>query len=645
MATKIGSRELPIIMRGDKLLIRKYHTRAAHRIARLLTPGVSGPAARFVITISGESGSGKTEIAHELARELRSRKIKSVTLHQDDYFRLPPKTNYRQRRLDLSMVGPREVKLDLLNRHVSAFKTRKNTSISKPLVDFDRDRIIKERLSFRGAKVMIVEGTYTALLDKADSRVFLSRTYSDTLKTRRARKRDKIDRYDRKILQIEHSMISKHKKLADIVVKKDYSVYRPAPAERIKRICMLTIHGHVMARPILGKTDTGGQVTYVLELSKALAKKGIKVDIYTRKFQHRKRIEKVARNVRIIRIPCGGDKFIAKERLFPYLDTFAGNMEKFISKNGLSYDIYHSHYWDAGYVAMKLTERLGYFFVHTFHSLGAWKKEQMGGDPKEMEKLFNFRKRISVERAIFRKTRALVMTSTEMIKRARKFYNYRSRNYVVVPAGVNTSVFRPLKKGEKNRRIDVPANYCFWVGRFAANKGLDYLLRAFADIAKKEKDLFVVIGGGSMSPNYEEKKVKEKLSEIIERSRINTRVFFVRHIKDHLMPSYYRKAKFFVLPSRFEPFGMSAAEAMACGTAAIVSERAGIGKYLKNKRDCLIVNPANKKDLGWALRVLNRNWTFRRKIAKNGLALARREFTWTVIADKSLNFYRALLGE
>ena len=106
--------------------------------------------------------------------------------------------------------------------------------------------------------------------------------------------------------------------------------------KKIKRIAMLTVHGYVSSYPTLGKTDTGGQVTYVLELSKALAKKGIKVDIYTRQFQKRTSIEKVCRNVRIIRMPCGGQKFIPKEHLLPFLDTFAKNMYNFIKSMNLN---------------------------------------------------------------------------------------------------------------------------------------------------------------------------------------------------------------------------------------------------------------------------------------------------------------------
>jgi mannosylfructose-phosphate synthase len=633
-------------MRGDKLLIRPYHTKAAKDISNILIPEILSSGSKYVIAIAGESGSGKTEIAYEFARVLNENKIKNITIHQDDYFRRPPGTNYEMRRKDISLVGTSEVKLSLMNKHIRLFKDPATAGIQKPLVDFDKNSIGKETLKCKTAKVMLVDGTYTALLKNVDKKIFLLRTHKDTLKMRLARKRDKIDKFDEKILSIEHRIISQHRKLSNIVVQKDYLL----PAKRklktkksIKRVCMLSVHGHVDPRPILGKTDTGGQVTYVLELSRAMAKRGMKVDIYTRQFQGKKTISRVTANVRIIRIPCGGKKFIRKEDIFPHLDTFVDNMEHFIKKEALKYDIFHSHYWDAGYAAMKLTERLNYFFVHTFHSLGAWKKEQMGGNPRKMEKVYNFKLRIRLEKLIFKKAQALVMTSPTMVKISEDFYGYTDKNYVILPAGVNTSIFRPLKNGEKEKKIDVPQNYIFWVGRFATNKGLDYLLRAFAEVVKKAKDLFLVIGGGSTSPNSEEKKLKKELRRIIEKTHIESRVFFTRHIPDKLMSAYYRKARFFVLPSKFEPFGMTAAEAMACGSALIASRRAGIGRYLKNEHNCLIVNPANKKALSQAFQLLNRNNTFRRKIAKNGLKLARDKFSWLRIAEKSLLFYNKLI--
>ncbi len=630
-------------MIGDKLLIKPHHTDAARKIAKAISPEIS-PSDKYVIGIGGESGSGKSEIAYELKALLEKKKIKTLILHQDDYFKHPPKTNYKLRRKDISIVGTSEVNLTSINGHIRRFKNLKTTEINKPLVDFEKNKIDRETLKCKTTKVLIVEGTFTSLLKNIDKKIFLARTHKETLEARMARKRDKIDKFDEHILAIEHRIISKHNKLADIILDANYSIIElKKHAGKIKSIAMLTVHGYVDPKPILGKTDTGGQVTYVLELSKALAEKGIKVDIYTRKFQGKKAVERVTKDVRIIRIPCGGTKFIAKERLLPYLDEFVDNMQKFIKKENLKYNIYHSHYWDAGYVAMTLTERLGTCFFHTFHSLGAWKKEHMGGDPIKMEKLYNFKKRIKIEKIVYKKTRGLVMTSTDMIKHSKRFYNYNKKNYAVLPAGVNTSFFRPLKKGEKEKKIDVPQNYIFWVGRFATNKGLDYLLNAFAQIVTKEKDLFLVIGGGSKNPTPEEKRLRKNLMAIINKTHIKSRVFFAHHIKDELMPIYYRRANFFVLPSKFEPFGMTAAEAMACGTPLIASERAGITKYLKNKQNCLIVNPANKKDLAGAYKVFNRNTALRNKVAKNGFKLAKDEFSWIKIAKRSLVFYNRFL--
>ena len=294
---------------------------------------------------------------------------------------------------------------------------------------------------------------------------------------------------------------------------------------------------------------------------------------------------------------------------------------------------------------MNLSKKLDYFFVATFHSLGAWKKENMGGDPKTMEKLYRFKERIKTEKLVYKATKGLVMTSPRMLQLSKALYKFTSKNYSIIPAGVNTDIFKTIPKTTKERKIDVPQNYIFWVGRFDTNKGLDYLLKGFGEIVRKEKDLFLVIGGGSKIPISKEKKLKNKLKNIIKKNNITSRIFFTGHIKDKELPAYYRKAKFFVLPSRFEPFGMTAAEAMACGTPLIVNRSAGITKFLKNGENALIVHANNKKDLGKAFQIMNRKNALREKIAKNGHKLAKEIFGWDSIAVKSLMFYNKLIKE
>ena len=132
---------------------------------------------------------------------------------------------------------------------------------------------------------------------------------------------------------------------------------------------MVSTHGYVAAEAPLGMPDTGGQVVYVLELSKKLAQLGYKVDIWTRRFEDQPEIEKVEPDVRIIRMPCGGKEFIAKEFLYKKLPAWGENALRFIKKKRLKYQFINSHYWDAGLAGQHLSEVLGVPHIHTPHSI------------------------------------------------------------------------------------------------------------------------------------------------------------------------------------------------------------------------------------------------------------------------------------
>ena len=146
---------------------------------------------------------------------------------------------------------------------------------------------------------------------------------------------------------------------------------------------MVSTHGYVAAEPPLGAADTGGQVVYVLELSKKLAQLGYEVDIWTRRFEDQPAIEIVAEHVRVIRAQCGGRNFIGKELLWRTLDEWAENALRLIKRHELAYQFLDSHYWDAGYATQRLAEALDVPHVHTPHSLGIWKKRLMEKDAPE----------------------------------------------------------------------------------------------------------------------------------------------------------------------------------------------------------------------------------------------------------------------
>ncbi|MCG8570995.1 MAG: hypothetical protein MJB14_12720, partial [Spirochaetes bacterium] len=137
----------------------------------------------------------------------------------------PPKTNDKKRRQDPEWLGPMEVKLDLLNGHLSAAQKGEKI-ITKPLIDYDTDSIEEEQLVLDSIKVVIAEGTYTSLCKAVDTRVFIARNRLDTLEHRKKRNRgnEVNDPFVENILITEHKIIMGHKHLADFVITKDYDV-------------------------------------------------------------------------------------------------------------------------------------------------------------------------------------------------------------------------------------------------------------------------------------------------------------------------------------------------------------------------------------------------------------------------------------
>lgn len=213
-------------MIGDRLVITEYHRRGARRILDTLSGPLRSSDACVAVTVAGESGSGKSEIAQCLAELLGAEGHESFVLAQDDYFRLPPRSNHERRKKGLDWVGTDEVRLDLLDRHVALLKQRTGETFEKPLVDFAANRIgIETARPPAALSVVIAEGTYTTLLVHADLRVFIDRTYRQNRANRLKRARDPDPEFLESVLAIEHEIIAQHRTRADIVL--------PAPEEEL----------------------------------------------------------------------------------------------------------------------------------------------------------------------------------------------------------------------------------------------------------------------------------------------------------------------------------------------------------------------------------------------------------------------------
>jgi uridine kinase len=213
-------------MKGDVILVEEHHRKAAALIAPAVIEKLGKKHARYVVSVAGESGSGKSETAKAIADELSRHGVQSVIIGQDDYFVLPPRSNDAKRRADPEWLGPHvEVNLDRLESNLAA-AVGGATEFVKPLVDYDNDRVGEERIGLEGVAVIIAEGTYTSLLRHVDTRVFIARSRLETLEHRLKRNRggEALDPFVERVLIREHMIIAGHRQLADFVITKDYDV-------------------------------------------------------------------------------------------------------------------------------------------------------------------------------------------------------------------------------------------------------------------------------------------------------------------------------------------------------------------------------------------------------------------------------------
>lgn len=414
-----------------------------------------------------------------------------------------------------------------------------------------------------------------------------------------------------------------------------------AAESALPRIAMVSTHGYVAAVPPLGAADTGGQVVYVIELSKKLAQLGYQVDVWTRRFEDQAEIEPVDERVRIIRIPCGGSEFIPKEYLCEYLAEWNEHALRFIQQHGLNYTFINSHYWDAGLAAQHLATVLEVPHVHTPHSLGWWKQRQMESDfpdsQAEFARRYNFARRIEEERKLYASCDIVIATTPPQLDLIVKEYEIDPSKVRMVPPGYDDHRFFPVSDATRmavRNRLGFKGKVILALGRLARNKGYDLLIDAFSLVATREPKavLHLAVGGKDMNPH--EERLLAELRERAAASGHGNRIKFGSFIADDELADYYRAADLFVLCSRYEPFGMTAIEAMASGTPTVVTVHGGLFRALSFGRHALFADPFDREDLGIMMAKVFRHPRLRLRLAKMGAHKARSLFTWTGIAHQ-----------
>ena len=428
--------------------------------------------------------------------------------------------------------------------------------------------------------------------------------------------------------------------------------------------------------------DFGGQLVYVKEVVLALARWGHRVDIVTRQIVDPHWPEFAVtldayvghENVRIVRLPFGGDRFLLKEELWPYLGTeFAPRIVGFYQQEGRFPDAITAHYADGGLTAAVLREETGIPFTFTPHSLGAQKMEKLGAmwdNLDELDARFHFARRITAERIAM--SQASVCTASTTLERFEQYAHpayhgaidvHDDQRLMVIPPGVNLQVFdkeaqsaveqatqakvrtklardivperRKLPVIVASSRLDVKKNHVGLVRAFAENRQL----QAKANLLLVSRGLDNPLAG-STPADEGTREVLDQVMTVVDEAGLRGKIsLFSLDSQDELAAAYRFLAEsqsVFALTAYYEPFGLAPLEAMAAGLPAVVTKNGGPAESLREGDDeyGVLVDPFDPADIARGLlQVLDDETTWRR-YAEAGRRRVHDRYTWESTARK-----------
>lgn len=438
--------------------------------------------------------------------------------------------------------------------------------------------------------------------------------------------------------------------------------------------------------------DFGGQLVYVKELAVTLASMGHKVDIVTRQiidkdwpwFSEPFDSYDGVDNLRIVRINFGGNKFLNKEELWPYL--CADYVEKIIAlymSEGKLPDAVAAHYGDGGLAAAYFKAKTGIPYTFTAHSLGAQKMDKFNigrHNVKAFDVKFNFASRLLAERISINNAGRIVTSTTQERFSQYSHISYKDAvmvddeaRFAVIPPGVSLKTFDRNNKinkdlvalvEEKVRRDIRPDRVGLPViissSRPDPKKNIIGLVRAFveSEVLQQSANLMIITKGydnilkdHKNIPKGEGRDVLVELIELIYEKKLNGKVTMFSLEKQEDLASTYRylakRRSVFCLTALYEPFGLAPIEAMACGLPAVATKFGGPTESLREGSNefGLLVDPKDPDEVAAALYSLissERKW---RLYSEKGYERVVSKYTWQTAAKSYLKLFKEITGK
>jgi D-inositol-3-phosphate glycosyltransferase len=371
---------------------------------------------------------------------------------------------------------------------------------------------------------------------------------------------------------------------------------------------------------------------YVRELGRALAARGVGIDIFTRRqTTDVADVVEYAPGARVIHIDAGPHRHVDKYDILDYLPDFACGIQRYRALTGATYDLIHSHYWLSGRLGMLFSDRWGVPMVSTFHTL-AQLKNRVAESSAEREQAVRY----EIERRTMAASdRIVALTSVDKQQMIRHYGEQAP--IVVIPGGVDLDRFAPRHRADARAELglDPDRKIVLFVGRIQRLKGLEVLVRAFAQLADLDAELLIV--GGRPGTSHETREIS-RLQHLAARLGVAERTRFMGAVAHEQLPAYYSAADVSAMPSSYESFGLVAVESLACGTPVVATRVGGLRSIVRDGESGLLV-PWRDADLfAERLRLVLTNDALRSALATRARNSVL-QYGWDRIADEHVALF------
>lgn len=411
-------------------------------------------------------------------------------------------------------------------------------------------------------------------------------------------------------------------------------------------IAMISMHTCPLACPeaLLGGRETGGMNVYVRELSRELARRGKQVDVFTRfQDEYTDQVEEFGEGVRVVHLQAGPMAPYDKNKLIHHVDQFAAGIESFAERQGKRYDLVHGHYWLSGVVGHRLQHRWDVPLVQMFHTLGSL-KNRVAKNAESLE----VGDRLEMEGRVMDWADRLIAATPLEKAQMSWYYGADTDKVTIVPAGVDTELFRPRDRALVRAQLGLPGldtPILLFVGRIERLKGIDTLLESAAIVSRTcaGRNLKVLIVGGGGQTEEENAELR-RVVNLHRELNLQDQVEFVGSKPQELLPLYYSAADITIMPSHYESFGMVAVESMASGTPVIASNVGGLSYTVKDGETGFLVPEENHFALAEKVHELLKNPDLRDQLGAQAAEHAL-QYSWSNIASQIADIYDELIHE